>query len=176
MASAKLERFRAHKDDYFARGEHSPLTAEQRMTFHGLRYFAENPKLSFVVQLDQTGSDVGTRLPLETTDGELVDFVRAGRVHLPIEDTVVTLTVLKDPTRGRYFLPFRDATAGDETYELGRYLDPQERPDGSLVIDFNYAYNPYCAYGEGWSCPIPPPENVVSVKVAAGERAFDRHD
>jgi uncharacterized protein (DUF1684 family) len=82
------------------------------------------------------------------------------------------LTVLRDADQGGLFLPFRDASAGTETYEVGRYLEPQARPDGSLDIDFNYAYNPFCAYGEGWSCPIPPEENWLPVTIPAGERSF----
>jgi uncharacterized protein (DUF1684 family) len=76
--------------------------------------------------------------------------------------------------RGRFFLPFKDGTTGGETYAGGRYLDPRARPDGSLVVDFNYAYNPYCAYGEGWSCPVPPVENEVTAPIEAGELAFER--
>ena len=84
--------------------------------------------------------------------------------------------MLKDLDRGRFFLPFRDKTSGNETYELGRYLDPQMSPDGHLMIDFNYAYNPYCAYGEGWSCPFPPRENWIEVPIEAGEKMFVRED
>ena len=84
----------------------------------------------------------------------------------------VELTVFRDSDRGSLFIPFRDASAGGETYEVGRYLEPQARPDGTLEVDFNYAYNPFCAYGEGWSCPIPPEENRLAVTIAAGEKAF----
>jgi uncharacterized protein (DUF1684 family) len=90
-------------------------------------------------------------------------------VHVTIDNTPTTLTVFKDTTRGHFFLPFRDATAGKETYAVGRYLEPRALPDGRLSIDFNQAYNPYCAYNEGWSCPIPPMENRVPVEIRAGE-------
>jgi uncharacterized protein (DUF1684 family) len=172
MDRDRLSRFREHKDHYFAHGEHSPLTEEQREEFTGLAYFDENPALSFTVALTPTGTAGGDRLDLATTDGDTQPFLRAGRAVLPIGDEVIELTVLRDLERGRFFLPFRDATSGGETYELGRYLDPQERPDGRLVVDFNYAYNPYCAYGEGWSCPIPPEENVVTIRIEAGEKSF----
>jgi uncharacterized protein len=173
MTSRRLATFREHKDHYFAHGDHSPLPAQQLAVFKGLPYFDENPALAFVVENETEGPGVGERLALETTDGGLVEFVRSGRVVVPLADQTVALSVLRDLDRGRHFLPFRDATAGHETYALGRYLDPQERPDGKLVVDFNYAYNPYCAYGEGWSCPIPPAENVVPVRIEAGELAFD---
>jgi uncharacterized protein len=175
MTSRRLATFRERKDHYFAHGDHSPLTAEQRATFDGLDYFEENPALAYVVEIETDGPGIGERLALEMTDGEWVDFIRSGRVVVPLADRTVALSVLKDLDRGRHFLPFRDGTAGRETYTLGRYLDPQERPDGKLAVDFNYAYNPYCAYGEGWSCPIPPAENVVADRIEAGERAFRPH-
>jgi uncharacterized protein len=109
---------------------------------------------------------------LETSDGESISLIRIGAIDVVIDDAPVSLTLLREPGRGRLFLPFRDRAADGETYAIGRYLDPQARPDSSLVVDFNYAYNPYCAYGEGWSCPIPPSENVLDVPIRAGERVF----
>ncbi len=98
---------------------------------------------------------------------------------MDIEGQRVSLTLYRESGRGRFFLPFRDATSGDETYSGGRYLDPQETPDGLVTVDFNYAYNPYCAYNDEWTCPIPPPENVLSVAVAPGKkhsRSTSRHN
>ncbi len=77
---------------------------------------------------------------------------------------------------GEFFLPFTDATNGTDTYGGGRYLDlhltPDELKGGWLTIDFNRAYNPWCAYKEGYNCPVPPPENRISVPVEAGEKVF----
>lgn len=171
-AGARLAQFRERKDHYFAHGAHSPLDAETRRHFTALRYFPENPALALERRLDESGPGIGERVTLATSTGHASDFLRAGRITFDVEGTPVTLSVFKDLDRGRYFLPFRDATAGHETYAVGRYLDPQARPDGTLVVDFNYAYNPYCAYGEGWTCPIPPAENVAPVRIAAGEQAF----
>ena len=71
-----------------------------------------------------------------------------------------------------YFLPFADALAGTETYGAGRYLDPEAIGDGRFLLDFNLAYNPYCAYNEQWSCPITPRDNRLAVPIRAGERLF----
>ncbi len=174
MSSSRLAEFRAHKDQFFAHSEHSPLPPEDRASFTGLDYFPENPALSFVLPLQTDGPGIGETVELPTTDGRRKPFVRAGRITFTVNGTPVTFSVFKEPVRGRYFLPFRDGTAGKETYSLGRYLDPQELPDGRLRVDFNYAYNPYCAYAEGWSCPIPPEENVTSVRIEAGEKAYRR--
>ena len=72
------------------------------------------------------------------------------------------------------FVPFRDATSGKETYGAGRYLEVESPgPDGRVRVDFNAAYNPYCAYNPDWSCPIPPGENWLSVPIRAGEKTFE---
>ena len=69
-------------------------------------------------------------------------------------------------------MPVGDATSGNDTCGAGRYLDVEELPDGKLVVDFNYAYNPYCAYNDSWSCPLTPPENRLTVALRAGEQTF----
>ena len=68
--------------------------------------------------------------------------------------------------------PFRDATCGNEVYGAGRTVDPQERPDGRLTLDFNYAYGPYCQYNDNWVCTIPPMENWLPVPIRAGEKLY----
>ncbi|NJO82052.1 MAG: DUF1684 domain-containing protein [Blastochloris sp.] len=77
--------------------------------------------------------------------------------------------------QGGLLLPFADALAGSETYGAGRYLEPELLDDGRVLIDFNRAYNPYCAYNDGWSCPLTPAENRLSVAIRAGERIFPDH-
>ena len=168
----RLAGYRHRRDHFFAEHPHSPLNESQRAGFAGLDYFPERADLALNLPLDASGPDVGEPVALPTTDGRTKSFSRAGRVSFEVEGVPIELTVLRDSDRGSLFIPFRDASAGGETYELGRYLEPQGRPDGTLEVDFNYAYNPFCAYGEGWSCPIPPEENRLTVTIAAGERAF----
>jgi uncharacterized protein (DUF1684 family) len=148
------------------------LGESQRAEFSGLDYFPERADLALTLPLDESGHGVGETVDIPTTDGKAKSFSRAGRIRFEVEGVPIELTVFKDSDRGSLFIPFRDASAGGETYELGRYLEPQARPDGTLDVDFNYAYNPFCAYGEGWSCPIPPEENRLAVTIAAGEKAF----
>lgn len=169
---SRLAAYRERRDHFFGHDPHSPLTPEQRAGFAGLAYFPERSDLTLELTIDQTGPGVGEHLQLQTSDGQAKPFVRAGRIRFEADGRPITLSVFKDVERGRYFLPFRDGTAGVESYGGGRYLDPRVRPDGTLVVDFNYAYNPYCAYGEGWSCPIPPAENATPVRIEAGEQAF----
>ena len=167
----RLDDFRKHKDEYFASGDHSPLDPAEQEGFKGLRYFSYNPALQFELEIDAI-DDQGSPQTLDTSDGEKIDFLIAGKVSFLVDNGEYELTLFKDYDRGRYFLPFHDATSGLETYEGGRYLDPQQKPNGKLTVDFNYAYNPYCAYGEGWSCPLPPDQNKLPVEIRAGEKSF----
>jgi hypothetical protein len=172
MATNKrLDDFRKHKDEYFASGAHSPLDPEQQERFEGLAYFPYDPALQFELDIDAADGQ-GTPLTLDTSNGQQVDFMVAGKVKFLVDDGAYELLLLKDYDRGRYFLPFADMTNRLETYAGGRYIDPQEKPNGKITVDFNYAYNPYCAYGDGWSCPLPPEANRLPVEIRAGEKAF----
>jgi uncharacterized protein len=165
----RLEGFRERRDTFFQEHEQSPLTAEQKDVFKGLSYFPHNPDLALIVDLEREGEGVGEEITVGTLTGEPKQYVRVGRFSFEVDGEPATLTVFQDKVTGKFFLPFRDATAGEETYSVGRYLDPKARPDGKLVIDFNMAYNPYCAYNMGWSCAIPPMENRINVPIRAGE-------
>ena len=171
---SRLEAFRTHRDHFFVHDPDSPLAAADREGFAGLDYFPERKELALELPLDESGPGVGEIVELATSDGEQRPFVRAGRIKFEADGQPVTFTVFREQGRGRFFLPFKDATSGSETYEGGRYLDPRARPDGRLVVDLNYAYNPYCAYSEGWSCPTPPFENITKARIEAGEKTFVR--
>jgi hypothetical protein len=168
----RLAGYRHRRDHFFAEHPHSPLSEEQRQGTAGLDYFPERADLAMNLRMDESGPNFGEHVDVATTTGETKPFVRAGRVRFEVDGTPVELTVFRDGDRGGFFIPFRDSSAGAETYEIGRYLEPQSQPDGTLDVDFNYAYNPFCAYGEGWSCPIPPEENQLQVRILAGERAY----
>jgi hypothetical protein len=170
--SSRLDGYRHRRDRFFATHDRSPLSDEQRSRFTGLDYFPERDDLVFTLTLDENGPDIGDDVHLATTDGHVKHFTRAGRIRFDVDGQAMTLSVLRDAIQGGLFVPFKDAAANDETYEVGRYLEPKLKPDRTIEVDFNYAYNPFCAYGEGWSCPIPPPENELLITVPAGERAF----
>jgi uncharacterized protein (DUF1684 family) len=164
-----LAEFREMKDAFF-RTRQSPLTPEQRKTFTGLRYFPENPALSFSVPLTRLpGTD---KVQMQTSTGHVATYIRFGTLRFSVNGQPQTLTLFKSEDHDALFLPFTDATSGAETYGAGRYLDPTLEPDGTIVLDFNLAYNPYCAYNDNWTCPIPPAENCLTVRVEAGELTF----
>jgi uncharacterized protein (DUF1684 family) len=166
-----LERFRREKDDFFRSHPDSPLTADQRRSFLGLRYFPASPALDLTLDIEPY--DPPSQVEIQTTTGEVRLYERFGRIEFAVDGQTVGLTVYR--SEDGYFLPFADALAGTETYGAGRYLEPEPSSDGRLHVDFNLAYNPYCAYNARWSCPITPAENRLPVAVRAGEMTF-QHD
>lgn len=162
--------FRLQKDEFFREHPESPLTHHQRHTFEGLKYFDENPALRFELQLDE---DVPhDELSIQTSTGSEQKLRRAGIFHIEVDGQPVDITAYGDPSEDALFIPFRDATSGKESYGAGRYLEA-ERSGEQWIVDFNYAYNPYCAYNEQWTCPLPPGENWLRVPIRAGEKAFN---
>ena len=116
---------------------------------------------------------------METSTGEMRLYRRYGRITFQVNGEEAQLTIYSDPHGQDFFLPFRDATSGKETYGAGRYLD-NHRPaltplaNDQFQIDFNFSYNPYCAYNPHYSCPLPPRENWLSVPIEAGEKNYDK--
>lgn len=159
---------RADKDRFFAVSRHSPLTNAQKHGFEGLRYFAEDDSLRLELPLEEFPEK--TPLQLQTTTGDTQTYVRYGRIAFHVDGKEAELTVFAS-SHG-LFLPFADALAGETTYAAGRYLEPEFLGDGRLLVDFNLAYNPYCAYNDAWSCPITPRENRLTLSIRAGEMVF----
>ncbi len=167
----EVELFRKQKDEFFRSSPHSPLTPEQKRTFGGLKYFPHNPHLDLVLELEEF--DEIEEVQMQTTTGDVQTYERVGKIRFTVEGEPAELTVFRN--EHGHFLPFADALAGQETYGAGRYLEPEVLPDGRLHVDFNYAYNPYCAYNELYSCPITPPENRLKVPIRAGEKIYQEH-
>jgi uncharacterized protein (DUF1684 family) len=166
-----LDEFRRAKDMWMSLDAQSPLTPEQRRRFGGLAYFDEAPGL--VLQVPVERIERGGLIEMPTSSGEIALYEEWGRIEFAVEGQPATLTIYRHPDSDSLFLPFRDATSGHDTYGAGRYLEVHDLGDGRVHLDFNYAYNPYCAYNEGYSCPMPPPGNRLSVPIRAGERNFE---
>lgn len=172
-AQNKLLEFRKQKDKTWKNDKKSPLTEEQKKTFKGLNYFPLNPSLSFELELDKNIPDVGKKVVVKTTGGDEQIYLRAGKIKFNVGDQEVEAIVFEDPEQEQfqYYLLFRDQTTGKETYNNGRMLQIPKKRD-KLIIDFNYAYNPYSSYNDNWDCPITPKENVLPVAIRAGEKKF----
>lgn len=173
----RRERFRQERDKLFMRHPQSPLSEEEKVRFGGLDYFDYEPSLRFVLPVEYD-VEPGTLEILLQDDGPL-RLQRFGRVRFSVgaEDLALSLFWVSG-YGGGVLLPFKDGTSGTETYGGGRYLlDTIKHADlgaeeGRLVVDFNYAYNPSCAYDPRWNCPLAPVENSLPVRIAAGERLY----
>ena len=172
MVMTEISDFRKAKDQYFGGGQNSPLTVDQRNRFRGLQYFSENEGLRFVLAVEEFPNDSKDLIQMATSTGDTAPHTRWGQLKFEVDGAPVALTAYRGADGDDYFLPFMDATTEDESYADGRYLDLPATGDGRLVVDFNYAYNPYCAYNPNWSCPIPPSENRLTVSINAGEKTF----
>ncbi|GAA3939414.1 DUF1684 domain-containing protein [Hymenobacter algoricola] len=176
--AAGINKIRKEKNDSFRRAKNSPLTAEQRDQFDSLRYFL--PEKDYAVDARLERSTKGETVEIPLTDGKTESYLRWGRVTFELGNAPQQLTVLLklDDKDGKLFIPFTDKTNGFATYGGGRYLDvtPPQEGQGEITLDFNQAYSPYCAYGAGFACPVPPTENRLAVEVRAGEKSFPEID
>ncbi len=169
MDAHTLNEFRRHKDEFFGMNHGSPLPRHLRNGFEGLKYFAPNEELDLVLDFEP---EEPAGVEIATSDGQVRTYYRAGKIRFEVDGEPVELTLLRTPGHPGYFLPFRDGTSGKESYGAGRYLDLEDPVDGKINIDFNLAYNPYCAYSDDYSCALPPRENWLTVPIRAGEKAY----
>ena len=167
---SELTDFREAKDSFMGKDHHSPLTPEQQTAFSGLSYYNEDPDLRLTLDVEDFGDH--EVVEMQTSTGDVATYARWGKVVFDVDGEAAELTLYKDPEGGDFFLPFADSTSGEETYPSGRYLEPHPVPGGKVLLDFNLAYNPYCAYNEQWSCPLTPFENRLRVPIHAGEKSF----
>jgi uncharacterized protein (DUF1684 family) len=193
---AALTIWREERERLYRDHPMSPVPPAERTNFSA-RHFAYDPTLRFEVVV-QTGAaagspsaapvagtpplaaPVGPPLSLPNSGADVLSFRRIGSVQVPFAEhgpRVLSLFWMEGYTGG-LFLPFRDATSGAETYAAGRYLldtaksadlggDPER---GSLILDFNFAYQPSCAFDPRWACPLAPPDNRLDIPIRAGER------
>ncbi len=175
----ELETHREQKDEQFDVAHSSPLGPDARREFDGLEYFEPDPgyRVEATVELDTSDETV----TMETsTDGERL-YERVALLHFELpnqhgktEDHALVGYRRVDEPKGSLFVPFRDKTTGQQTYPGGRYIELHydgELEDGvAFTLDFNLAYNPFCAYTEAYECPLPPRENWLEVAIPVGER------
>ena len=175
---AELEIARKEKDGFFGSGHpQSPISPTELWNFEGLDYYPLDPTYRFELELHEHIEK--KTLKVQDTKRTERNLIRWAEFRFKIGGNNYTLQAYKNnPTEERLFVPFRDATSGNETYGAGRYLDLEperdQTADRKWIIDFNVAYNPWCAYSEAYACPFVPPENWLKVPVPAGEKNY-RH-
>jgi hypothetical protein len=170
-------KWRSRRDKLLKEHQQSPLSADQRLSFHSLTYFAHDPDWRLFGTVDSAVEPRSYVVNLES-DGE-IKFTRIGRANFEKDDRDLQLDLFWiEGYGGGLFVPFGDQTNGHETFGGGRYLiDTIKGADlgfkeDQIVLDFNYGYNPSCAYNPRWICPLAPSENKLQLPVRAGEKAF----
>ena len=175
--ATRLRKARKEKSDSFRRLQGSPLSQEQRNVFDSLRYYAPNVAYRVEAQLEPFSQRDTVEIPL--TDGKADKYLRWGRASFTLDNQPQKLTLFlkADGKDSTLFVPFTDKTNGFATYGGGRYLDAAKPAAGDteVTLDFNEAYNPFCAYNDGFACPVPPQDNRLAVEIKAGEQAFHDH-
>jgi uncharacterized protein (DUF1684 family) len=163
---------RAAKDQRFRESSDSPIPADRRAEFRHLAYFPPDASYRVPAVLEPAGA-AGSEAVMPTSTGKLRPMIRVGGLRFTLKGQQLTLGAFVEASAGdarRLFVPFTDKTTGTETYAAGRYLELERTETGVYVIDFNRAFNPFCAYNPDYDCPYPPPENRLPLPVRAGER------
>lgn len=173
----KIMTLREEKDAVFRSAERSPLSAKERSNFEGLKYFIPDSVYRVPARLER--AVLPKMIRMETTTNEVMIQQEYGELIFKLQGATHRLKVYRDLELQRdpefedyLFLPFTDLTNGEETYGGGRYLDLTIPKADTLMLDFNMAYNPYCAYNSKYSCPLVPPENHLEIAIRSGEQAY----
>jgi uncharacterized protein len=169
----QIDTLRREKDEYFRGDLDSPIPLEKRSTLRGLNYYPPGKRYLVSARLERF--DKPEPILIQTSTGSRQSYVKYGRLEFDLNGTILRLIVYKsaeDPFSRSLFIPFSDETSGGETYGSGRYLDLEEQGGDDYELDFNLAYNPYCAYNDQYTCPIPPRENMLPVRILAGEKNY----
>ena len=172
----QLEQFREQIDQFMGHHPQSPLSSDDKLNFQGLNYYDFDPDLVVSGPVERF-SPTEPLMEMQTSTGDTRRYRRWGRFEFAVAGEAVSLIIYVDPYEGDLFVPFKDASNGKETYGAGRYLD-SHRPsltqlsETEIEIDFNFAYNPFCAYSPQYSCPLPPSENWLKVPIRAGEKIY----
>jgi uncharacterized protein (DUF1684 family) len=172
-----IEKERQAKNRFFILDPRSPVPLEERKSLlrKGLSYYPPDPGLLFELSLHE--HEEKKQIKVETTKEGVRKFIRWGEFRFDIDDKHTVIQAYKsDPEEEGLWIPFRDETSGKETYGAGRYIDLEPgqhlTADRKWILDFNKAYNPWCAYSDEYVCPFIPPENWLEIPIRAGEKKY----
>lgn len=175
----EIELFQKTMNTEFVNPNESPLTAEGLKDFKALSFFPINEK--FRVEAKFVRTEDAVPFKMKTTTRRLPTYVKYGEAIFEIDGIEYKLNVYQSVRLSQtlehddyLFLPFTDLSNGEGSYSGGRFIDLSIPEGNTIVIDFNKAYNPYCAYNHKYSCPIPPDENHLNVKIEAGVKDYKK--
>jgi hypothetical protein len=167
--------WRKERDAFFRNHQRSPLTPNEKKNFKGLKYYPFDSQCFFSGQIERYILHINNPkyyATFLTNKGTNKRYIRYGKFHFRLDRKDYTIEIYKSILSDMLFIPFKDKTNGKETYEGGRYIDAEILSDYKMVLDFNEAYNPSCAYNEKFVCALPPRENMLDIEIRAGEKNF----
>ena len=171
---ANVEQGRVEKNLFLKGSGQSPIPFMERRKFDGLNYFLPDPDYVFELELHEHSDK--KIIEVNDSKGFTRKFIGWGEFNFERDGEKYSIQAYKtDLGEQRLFIPFKDATSGKDTYGAGRYLDLEmehDYSDGKWTLDFNAAYNPWCAYSENYACPLVPPENWLKARIEAGEKSY----
>ncbi|WP_187263076.1 DUF1684 domain-containing protein [Pontibacter beigongshangensis] len=170
---------REDKDLTFRSRDNTPFESEDRQKFRNLVYY--EPNTAYRIKADVKRLEKQDTLHMPLTDGNTEAYLRYAIATFKLEGQPQQLTLYKKIAKGEeeetFFVPFTDKTNGFDTYGGGRYLDiPFKEDPKTVLLDFNRAYSPFCAYNPEYVCPVPPRDNHLPVAIPAGEKTYEHKE
>jgi uncharacterized protein (DUF1684 family) len=173
LQEQRVLEWRRERDEFFESHQRSPLIPKEKKKFKGLKYFPFNPKYVFAGEIERYIFHINNPkyyATFLTNKGTNKRYIRYGKFHFNLDGKEYTIEIYKSILSDYLFIPFKDKTNGKGTYEGGRYMDAEILPGYKMVLDFNMAYHPSCAYNEKFICVLPPKENTLDIEIRAGEK------
>jgi uncharacterized protein (DUF1684 family) len=167
--------WRKDRDQFFKTHQRSPLTPAEKKLFKGLKYYPFDSQYVFSSQIERYifhNDNPKYYAAFLTNKGTNKRYIRYGKLQFKLNGKDYTIETYKSILSDMLFIPFKDMTNGKETYEGGRYIDAEILPGYRMMLDFNMAYHPSCAYNEKFICALPPKENMLEIEIKAGEKTF----
>ena len=165
--------WRKERDTFFKTHQRSPLSPKEKRNFKGLKYYPFNPKYVFCGQIERYSFHINNPkyyATFLTNKGINKRYIRYGTFHFKLDGKEYSIEIYKSILSDNLFIPFKDKTNGKESYDGGRYIDAEILQGYKMVLDFNMAYHPSCAYNDNFICVLPPRENTLDVEIRAGEK------
>lgn len=171
----KIEKERERQFKFIRFNVESPLTEEQKQSFTNLTFYAIDPQYKVKARILPIENKKVREVPM--TDGSKQRYIEHAFAEFELggkTNKLLLLQAMDEADKRNFFLAFADATSAVETYGGGRYLNVRQDGKNSITIDFNLAYNPYCAYNPDFACPLPPKENILEIAILAGEKNYTK--
>ena len=172
---AYIQSIQSERQTYYSdiiNNSRGPFAGED--SIHGLNFY--EPNIKFRVRAQVKLNSYPEKIIIVSTDGTKKTYLHLADLEFNLNDSTHSLALFRNENNiADFFLPFRDATNQKSTYGAGRYLPIEFNGETEIEIDFNRAFNPYCAYNDKYACPIPPEQNTLSVQIEAGEKIYKNH-